>query len=218
MTSLTNALQRFFTPTRFKKKFEDKIRNLVNTQPEDWDLRATKCAKSLLAAVCFRETALASQRRQDSMIYQPIGLYYSMFHMSMAMLWLNPRVKPTQLSEIHHKTLINLIDRELIQHNLIEPSFHDNIINLKDLRESCNYQFGYQERLDILVRDAIKKTDSSFNDAIRLIHQILKASNSLSRVQIGIADGFGDDILDSYLTRKHKDKVFDYLIRNGLSA
>ena len=218
MTVLQKLFQRFLMPSRFKKKFEDKIRNLVNSNSEDWDFRATKCAKSLLAAVCFRETALASQRRQDSMIYQPIGLYYSMFHMSMAMLWLNPRIRPEQLRNIHHKTLSNLVENELVKKDFIEMSFYNTLISLRNLRESCNYQFGYEENLDALVRKAIKETDISFSEAFHFIHQVLKASDSHFRVQVGIADGFGDDILDSYLTAKHKKKVFDYLVRNGLCA
>jgi hypothetical protein len=138
--------------------------------------------------------------------------------MSLAMLWLNPRIQPEQLSNIHHKTLSNLVENELLKKEFIESSFYDTLISLRDLRESCNYQFGYKENLDILVRKAVKETDSSFSDAFHFIHQVLKASNSHLRVQVGIADGFGDDVLDSYLTAKHKDKVFDYLVRNGLCA
>lgn len=218
MNSLPVFLKRFLTPHRFKKEFEDKVRQLVNSSPEDWDSRATKCARSLLAAVCFRETAIASQRRQDSMIYQPIGLYYSMFHMSIAMLWLNPRVKPDQLSNIHHKKLGKLVEAELVKKGFVGLPFYDTLIKLRELRESCNYQFGYREGLGSTLQKAIKDTDASFNDAFHFIHQVLKASNSHFRVQVDIADGFGDDILDSYLTKKHKEKVFNYLVRNGVLA
>jgi uncharacterized protein (UPF0332 family) len=218
MNSLPIIIKRFLTPKRFKQNFEDKVRNLVNSHPVDWDYRSTKCAKSVLAAVCFRETALASQRRQDSMIYQPIGLYYSMFHMSIAMLWLNPRIPLNQLSNIHHKALGNLVENELVKTGFVDSFFHETLIKLRGLRESCNYQFGYTEDLGVTIRKAIKETDISFDKAFHFIHQVLNASDSLFRVQVGIADGFGDDILDSYLTEKHKEKVFNYLVRNGLSA
>jgi uncharacterized protein (UPF0332 family) len=218
MSLIIKALRRFFSPTKLKKPFEEKIRHLVNTNKTDWDDRAAKCAKSLLTAVCFRETALASNRRKDSMIYQPIGLYYSMFHISMAALWLNPRVKTATLTRIHHKTLSNLVKSELVHHGFVDSTYYDTLTKLRNLRESCNYQFGYQDRLDIEISQAIKDTNMAFQDVLKFIHQVLDCSNSLSSVQKGIADGFGDDILDSYLTSKHKERVINYLVNNGLSV
>jgi len=152
------------------------------------------------------------------MIYQPIGLYYSMFHMSLAMLWINPRIEKIQLKEIHHKALINLVKSNLVDAKLLKPSFGSLLTSLKELRESCNYQFGYQEDLNIVLANAIEKTDLEFDAAIEYIHQVLDVSKSLFSVKVGIGDGFGDDILDSYLSKEHKENVFHYLVSHGLST
>jgi len=218
MKKLQNVIDRFLRYRRLQQSFTDRIRCLVNRNPVDWDFRAEKCGKSLLAAVCFRETALASNRRKDSKIYQPIGFYYAMFHMSLAMLWINPRISASDLSKIHHKKLFRLVDDQLVRHGYVGAEFYANLERLKELRESCNYCFGYRDGLDEDLTKATKQTYEAFNDALRFIHEVLDASKSLQRVQIGIADGFGDDILETYLTEKHKEKVSKYLVNHGLSA
>jgi uncharacterized protein (UPF0332 family) len=218
MWNITDIIQSFLKPSKLQQKFRDKIRNLVKTNPADWDKRAIGCSRSLLTAVCFRETAIASVQLKESMIYQPIGLYYAMFHMSLAMLWLNPRIKSEDLTRIHHKKLASLVSTQLVQTNFIDSSYFDLLLGLKDLRESCNYQFGYRDNLSNEMTEATEKTETAFDNALQFIHQVLDASDTLFRVQVGIGDGFGDDILDSYLSPEHKDNVISYLVLNGLST
>ena len=218
MQGLTKVIKRFLADRRLGQSFSDKVRYLVNSNITDWDNRAEKCGKSLLAAICFRETALASNRRKDSKIYQPIGFYYAMFHMSLAMLWINPRVKASDLKNIHHGKLFSLVDSELVRHNYVGADYYERLKWLRVLRESCNYSFGYRDSLDADLSRAAKNTYESFDDALTFIHEVLAASKSLFKVQVGIADGFGDDILETYLTDKHKEKVNKYLVDHGLSA
>jgi hypothetical protein len=218
MQGLAKVINRFLAHRRLGQPFTDKVRCLVNGNITDWDYRAEKCGKSLLAAVCFRETALASHRRKDSKIYQPIGFYYAMFHMSLAMLWINPRVKALDLKHIHHRKLFNLVNSELVRHGYIRPDYYARLDWLRELRESCNYTFGYRGSLDADLSTAAVNTYESFDDALKFIHEVLEVSNSLFRVQVVIADGCGDDILETYLTDKHKEKVKKYLVDHGLSA
>lgn len=218
MWSINDIIQSYLKPTVFKQKLSDDIKNLVKTNPTDWDYRARESARRILTAVCFLETVRTIHESKDSLIYQPIGLYYSMFHMSLAMLWLNPRVDTRQLSRIHHNKLINLVKTDLIQSKFIEPSFYKLLVDLRDLRESCNYRFGYQDNLEFELTQALDATDKAFVNALKFIHQVLNESNSLFRLQVTIGDGFGDDILDSYLSSEHKKNVVDYLVLNGLSS
>lgn len=218
MWKISDIIESYLKPHRFNQSFRDRVRNLVNSNPADWDLRVTRSAKSLLASVCFRETVIASVDSKDSLIYQPIGLYYAMFHMSVAMLRLNPRVAESLLSEIHHKILINTVFSQLVQPKFVEPSYHKLFLELKKLRESCNYQFGYRDNLLKEVTLGIGKTEGAFDQALQFIHQVLDACNSLGRFQAEIGDGFGDDILDTYLSTEHKDNVMQYLVTNGLSS
>lgn len=162
MQKLKNVVERFLGHRRLHQSFRDKVRRLANRNTADWHYRAEKCGKSLLAAVCFRETALASNRRKDSRIYQPIGFYYAMFHMSLAMLWINPRIKASDLSRISHVKLFNLIDSELVRHKYVSREFYNNLELLKELRESCNYCFGYRDGLDEDLSKAAGQTFRSF--------------------------------------------------------
>ena len=218
MWNITDIIQSYLSKKRFKQSFSDRIKQLVNANQVDWDKRATVSAKRILTATCFRETAIASAESKDSLIYQPIGLYYSMFHLSLAMLWLNPRVDTKQLIQVHHTPLINLVSSQLVQPKFIEESFLNLLVDLKNLRESCNYQFGYKDNLNIEIDKAISRTETEFENAFEFIHQFIDVCNSLFRVQTGIGDGFGDDILDSYLSVEHKENVNHYLVTHGLTA
>jgi len=218
MWTINDIIQSYLKPRIFKQKFSDNIKHLVKTNRTDWDYRAIESARRILTAVCFLETVRAIHESKDSLIYQPIGLYYSMFHMSLAMLWLNPRVYKSKLSHIHHKKLINLVRTDLIQAKFVDSSFYNLLVNLKDLRESCNYRFGYQDNLEFELTQALDDTDKAFDNALKFIHQVLNESNSLFRLQVTIGDGFGDDILGSYLSNEHKENVVNYLVRNGLSS
>ena len=218
MFTIIDIIKSYLCHKRFKQSFSDQIKHIVKKDPFRWEYRVAKSAKSILTAVCFRETAIASSETKDSLIYQPIGLYYSMFHMSLAMLWLNPRINSKELANIHHPKLINMVESQLVQTGFIESSFHHILVNLKQLRESCNYRFGYKNNLELELTKAINMTEKAFDNALEFIHQVLNASDSLFRVQGSIGDGFGDDILDSYLSPEHKENVCQYLVINGLST
>lgn len=218
MFTIIDIIQSYLSPKRLKQSFNEQIKHIVKTKQADWEHRASKTARAILTAVCFRETAIASSESRDSLIYQPIGLYYSMFHMSLAMLWLNPRVNPKELTNIRHSKLINMVNSQLVQTKFIESSFHSLLVNLKLLRESCNYQFGYQDNLELELTKAIDMTEKAFENALEFIHQVLDTSDSLFRIQGSIGDGFGDDILDSYLSSEHKENVSHYLVTHGLST
>jgi len=127
-------------------------------------------------------------------------------------------LKP-QISECYTiKKLFNLFNSQLVTHYCVGTDYYANLSWLRELRESCNYSFGYRDSLEADLSIAANNTYESFDDALTFIHEVLAASDSLFRVQVGIADGFGDDILDAYLTDKHKKKVFKYLVDHGLSA
>ncbi|HJV89246.1 MAG TPA: hypothetical protein VJ623_02990 [Holophagaceae bacterium] len=218
MWNIEDVIQSYLKDPKFKSNFKDKIKNSVRSNSSEWDHRIMKSSKSILTAVCFRETAIASLESQDSLVYQPIGLYYSMFHISMAMCWINPRVRLEDLKHIQHAKLLRIIESQFVQNHFVPQSFFDVMSKLKELREACNYQFGYQDNLELEVRNAVEESERAFDCAFQFIHQVLNASASLFRVQVGIGDGFGDQILDSYLSKEHKENVFDFLVQNGLSS
>lgn len=183
-----------------------------------WDFRVRRCSVSILAAVCFRETAISTSEARDSQIYQPIGFYYSLFHMSLAMLWIHPKINPDQLSNIRHTTLMNLVKNHLEGPGFLAGNYLDLMKDLRKLRETCNYRFGYHDELGEKLNSVAEATASAFEIAMRHIHQILMATDNLGTVQMGIADGFGDDILDTYLSAQRKQAVISYLVDRELTA
>jgi uncharacterized protein (UPF0332 family) len=218
MWSIDDIIQSYLKPRLFEQDFSDQIKHLAKTNQIDWDNRVRNSAMLILAAICFRETVIASHESKDSLIYQPIGLYYSMFHISRSMLWLNPRVATKNLPKMSHNNVINSVKSQLIQTKFIDGSFSALLVNLKDLRESCNYQFCFQDNLEFEITQALEDTNKAFDNAFKFIHQVLHESNSLLRLQVTIGDGFGDDILDSYLSSEHKENVVLYLVTNALTS
>jgi hypothetical protein len=133
MFTLDDVLQSFLQPPRLNSRFEDTIKTFRKSHHEEWEDRVTRCSKSILTAACFRETAIASRESSDSMIYQPIGLYYAMYHLSMAMCWINPRLKCTELRGMQHSRLLGILKSQFVQGGLIDESIVDTFLALKNI-------------------------------------------------------------------------------------
>ena len=116
-----------------KQKYRDKlissakkdqlIPNEYNRNYTEWDYRIHQCARRILAAVCFRENANNTYQQTKSIILPVIGYYYALFHMGIAVLYLDYSTDLKKLKRIRHSTLINLIHNKLVSRNLISNKF-----------------------------------------------------------------------------------------------
>jgi hypothetical protein len=81
-----------------KQKQSDSFRSLYNSFTEDecWEC-AEKSAKHILSAIAFKESSRVSFKKTGSVLLPPIGYYYSFFHMAVALCWLHPGIKKTNL-------------------------------------------------------------------------------------------------------------------------
>jgi hypothetical protein len=68
------------------------------------------------------------------------------------------------------------------------------------------------------MQKAVCDTELAFDHSFVFIHQVLHATDSLFRLQVGIGDGFGDDILNTYLSKEHKENVNNYLVLYSLTT
>ncbi|MHA1491557.1 MAG: hypothetical protein ACTSRI_18120 [Promethearchaeota archaeon] len=186
----------------------------------EWEYRSLKCARRILAAVCFRENANNTYLITDSIILPIIGYYYALFHMGVAILYLEYRMELNKLEKIKHSKLINNIQDKLVNKTLVSFSFTELLFELKELREETNYSFGVMEKIEL--NDYYKKTGVVFDyaiDFIKIIDDVIKEYHPvLSDIIAMIGDGFGDDITSSYLSKEDLESVEDYLISKNLTT
>jgi uncharacterized protein (UPF0332 family) len=197
-------------------------------QAEDsdkWFYRSQKSAHHLLAAICFRENSQSIWEETRTVLLPPIGFYYSIFHLSMAMLFLDYQTDASELKRIRHATLKNLINQRLMQKRLLANSYLDEFQHLQDIREYANYNFGSKvPKYEYLqIADAFyPMTGKCFDQVIDLIHpvqiQIDDFYSFSMSIQTAIGDGFGDDLMRMYLPKDVEEKVVVYLLEKNLTT
>lgn len=213
-----------------RKKYRDKliyavkndhlIPNEYGREYTEWDYRIHKCARRILAATCFRENANNTYQKTKSIILPVIGYYYALFHMGVAVLYLDYSMDFEKLKRIRHSTLINLICIKLVNRGLISDKFTKLLLDLKEIREEANYYFGVMYNLEEI--DYYIETGKAFDDAINFIkvinNTIKDYQQVLMDIMVKIGDGFGDDITNTYLSKDDQESVVEYLISKSLTT
>ena len=206
-----------------RQKTADKFRKLYSGFSEEtcWD-RAEKSGKHLLSAIAFKECSTNYFRSTESVLLSPIGYYYSIFHMSMALCWLNPEIEESKLSRIRHSTLQNLIKSKFVSIGLLRDSYSSLMNNLKEEREWLNYSFG-EFKYDFVQNAEDKEIllGEEFKNSILLMDEICELLKSKfdirQRIMLYIGDSKGDDLLQTYLSSKENDIVSKVLVDIGYS-
>ncbi len=208
-----------------RKYFTALQHSLVSEKDDEWWQRTTKCAKHILTAVCFRETSQSVHDKTGSAIFSPIGFYYSLFHMGVAMLYMEYTPSRPELRHIHHSNLQRLIKDRLVNTGLLSQDYFDLLRELKDLREYANYFFGGRAakyEYKSMIPELYKKTGDEFDHALAFILQVeekvCKVLGFAAPIQIAIGDGFGDDLMHTYLSPDDKARVEEYLLEKNLTT
>jgi len=213
-----------------KQKYRDKLISAVkndNLIPNEygreyteWDYRIHQCARRILAATCFRENANNTYQQTKSIILPVIGYYYALFHMGIAVLYLDYSMELKKLKRIRHSTLINLIHNKFVSRNLISNKFTKILLDLKEIREDANYYFGVMDNLETI--DYYRETGKAFDETIHFIRElditIKDYQQVLMDIMVEIGDGFGDDIIDTYLSKEDQESVLEYLMSKNLTT
>ncbi|ENI8058867.1 hypothetical protein ABZX01_004570 [Vibrio vulnificus] len=205
------------------QKQSDKIKRLYRELSEEqhWE-RAEKAAKHLLTAVAFKETSRVSFEKTNSVLLPPIGYYYSIFHMSVALCWLHPEIEDTKLKKLKHATLQGLIDTYFINPKLLSDYYSSLMQGLKEEREFLNYTFG-EFSCDFFeeVEKNEKYVDDAFKISIDLIDEICELLRPQfdirARISTYIADSKGEDFIQTYLSTEEQDRVMDFLVKVNYS-
>lgn len=203
---------------RDKLKHYIRMKKLENNQLDDWAERAEICSRRLLAAICFREHSANIFDLTETQIFPNIGFYYSIFHMSVAILSIDYATNLEELKEIHHNTLIKLLLSRLIQRSIIPKFYLDLFLELKDLRVETNYKFIPRINTGIYYSELGEVFDLAI-DYIKEISKIIQDEyNLLLRIEINIGDWFGDDILEGFFEAGDYKDILDYLKKKKLTT
>jgi hypothetical protein len=185
--------------------------------------RVRKMALHLAAAFSFRVGASSTLKSTGGVLLPPIGHYYSLFHISMVLCWLNPLIDRKKLERIRHSTLKGLIETYYCSKGIIDQSFLDLMNELQEEREWLNYRFGefsYDFKNKVLGNE--QKINREFKVAIDILKEVdiatAKDVNLLSYIQGSIGDSFGDDVLDTYLSVAERRKVMDAFLHHQLTT
>jgi len=206
-----------------KQKYGDNLRRAFKSMGEDecW-FRAERCAKHLLTAISFRETSEVAQLYTGSVILPPLGFYYSLFHMSIAMLYVEYSTPTDSLKHVKHSTLQNFVQSKLVNTGLLSERYLELFKVLKELREHTNYVFGeYSYDFMQEVSELYELSGNAFDMAILFIDDVSYEARNVfdfkQRIKTYIGDSEGDDLIQTYLSIQEQERVVGYLLQKDFT-
>lgn len=207
------------------KYFSNLITILSTSNDDEWWKRTTKCAKHLLTGICFRESSKMVSTKTGNAIFPPIGFYYSLFHVGVAMLFMEHCTSISELKHLRHNKLRNLIQKNLIEQNLLDSSYLKLLIKLTTLREYANYSFGeryvkydYKNMIDDLYHQTGNELDLAIKFILEVENNICRVLGFIMPIKTAIGDEFGDDLKRAYLSSDDEEKVNEYLLAKNLTT
>ena len=192
----------------------------------DWNNRFEYCGERLLSAICFRESANNIYQTTNQPIFTTIGYYYAMFHLSLAVLSLDYKTSSSELRFIQHKKLFHLLEQNIYPNRIVDSQYQDLLMKLNKMRNTVNYSMDrcYKSKIDIHLPTELEKmyekTGTEFSNVIDFIHcvQLTLDYSWPTMLEMGIGDGFGDDVTSNYLTKNEIETVEAYLLKYNLTT
>lgn len=197
------------------QKYKDKLLQCIKSDkfekenPNEWFKRSEICARRILTAVCFWEHSNNIYCLTESRIFPNIGYYYALFHMSVAVLSIDysTNLEDLEKDKLTHKRLLMLIKDKMIKRSLLPTDYIDLYWELKGLREATSYEF----KTNLKTAEYYNKVGIAFDSAIKYIKEVSEVVENdfylLSRISTLIGDGFGDDILEIFLSDKEQNQI-----------
>jgi hypothetical protein len=209
-----------------EQPYTDRLRHSLRLNGNDeWFKRGIECARRILAAICFRETAESTRQQTGTVLFSPIGFYYSLFHIGLAALWMEHTTSTNELRRIKHATLQNIIKSKLVDTKLLSDDFLDLLKRLQELREYANYEFGKhwaEHEFQDLSAQFYSQTGEAFDQAIAFIEAVtaeMAATLGMKWViQSAIGDSFGDNLIRAYLSPRDEARVRECLLAKHLTT
>jgi len=216
------------------------IPNQRSYEDTEWEARMVRCSRRLLSAVVFREMAQVTLETTRSSLLPVVGFYYAMFHAGVAMLTVD---HATPLSEVAynavkgnpnepgvtHKKVRALLKAKLVDRGLLDKVFISRLDAMKRLREYVNYAVGGRLPGDVEIEELNEaalhaQVGEALDLAVAFVTGVAsnvkldEATTGLARIQLTIGDHFGDDIIQLYVPREHRERVRAYLREHSLTT
>lgn len=176
-------------------------------------------AKHLIGALAFHESAMEALKSGAKGL-AAIGTYYTGYHLGVSILWLCDDVSPADMNQIGHDKLRELVSKFVVQRGLLEQEFLDDLDGFRAYRGYMNYSI-YDS-----IRDAeepfefdllLPKCQGMIDAAVNAIHSLL-SEDALWQYQVGIGDGFGEDIIHNQVSGEIADRVQARLVELELTT
>lgn len=235
-----NYVEALIKSAKKNSKIKENLGGEFSWIENEWQARSFLCSKRILTAICFKINSINVFQKNKSVLLPIIGLYYSLFHLGLALLFIEHRTKIEDLrgstenkkNRLNHAKLIKLIKGKLVDSNLMTNDFLELIEQVKDIREYANYNFGsfpqdkYGKFLDLQKQftNLYRQTEKVFDESIQFIHDISDSISSETNIDLNfqialdIGDGIGDDIMSTYLSDEDEKMIVEYLVENRLTT
>ena len=203
------------SPSIVPQDFLDTLQRFKKNHPEKWEEKYRTSARRVLSSLFFFASAKRCYKEENKLL-SAIGYYYSLFHISKALLFLLPNYSIDKLKKISHKKVFNLIKSSFVQRKMLSPKFCEEFDYLRQIREVVNYEMGVWIGLYRTLKDEEPELLSCINEAISVFKEICQ--DNIGHISAIIGDGIGDDLMDSYLSKNEAEEVVRMLLQHGLTT
>ena len=141
------------------------------------------------------------------------------------MLYMEHTTSRPELRRIRHRNLQDLIRDRLVKTRLLPQEYLDLLRELQQLREYANYVFGervakyeYKNMIPELYRKTGVEFDHALDFILQVEEKVTKVLGFSAPLQVAIGDGFGDDLIRTYLSLDDETNVKEYFLEKNLTT
>lgn len=197
------------------EEFVNQLDSFRKDDPKEWEEHYRLATKRLLSSMFFLVSA-KSVYKQGNKLLSAIGYYYSLFHLSKALLFLLPHYNVKQLRGISHKEVLDKIRTEFVQRNILSKDYIETFRYTKKIREAANYGQDTWISLSRLLRENEAKIMRCIKDGSNVLKKI--CDKEITHIRSIIGDGIGDDWRDSYLSEEESELLTSILLEHDLTT
>jgi uncharacterized protein (UPF0332 family) len=207
--------KRMLKAPQISKDLFDSLNRFKKEHAQVWEEKYRVATKRLLSSIFYFVSAKRCYQRENRLL-SAIGYYYSIFHMSKALLFLHPKYSEEDLKGIPHRKVFNLIKSDFIQTKMLSRKYGETLYYFRKVREGVSYGMDRWITLGETLEDGEPKLLSCIEEAISLFKEI--CNEEIGHISAIIGDGIGDDWMDSYLSEDESQEVIEFLLKHNLTT
>lgn len=138
--------------SRLPQNFMDSLRQYKKENCEKWGEKYRRSTERLLSSFLFFVSAKSSYK-VENLLLTVISYYYSLYHLSKALLLLLPKYDLDDVRGFNHKKTLSVIKTDFIQRKILSEDFGEMLNLLKKTRELANYSMSRSYDLYEILKD-----------------------------------------------------------------